>query len=106
VLAGDAAHNVHPLAGQGLNLGLSDVAVLAKTLHEREYWRNVGDEKLLRRYERSRKAEVLVMDSAMDGLQRLFSRQGSGWQAARNWGMNGFEHSGLIKQWVARQAMG
>ena len=105
-LAGDAAHNLHPLAGQGLNLGLSDVATLAKTLHQREYWRHVGDEKLLRRYERSRKAEVAVMDAAMDGLQRLFSRDGASWQAARNWGMRGFEHSGLIKQWVARQAMG
>ena len=105
-LAGDAAHNLHPLAGQGLNLGLSDVATLAKTLHQREYWRHVGDEKLLRRYERSRKAEVAVMDAAMDGLQRLFSRDGASWQAARNWGMKGFEHSGLIKQWVARQAMG
>ncbi len=106
VLAGDAAHNVHPLAGQGLNLGLSDVALLAQILHERAYWRSVGDEKLLRRYERSRKAEVLVMDNTMDGLQRLFSRDDASWQAARNLGMNGFERSGLIKQWVARQAMG
>jgi 2-polyprenyl-6-methoxyphenol hydroxylase-like FAD-dependent oxidoreductase len=105
-LAGDAAHAVHPLAGQGLNLGLADAAALAQILAGREYWRDLGDEKLLRRYERSRKAEVLVMDSTMDGLQRLFSRRGAGWQAARNWGMNGFEHSGLIKQWVARQAMG
>jgi 2-polyprenyl-6-methoxyphenol hydroxylase-like FAD-dependent oxidoreductase len=42
----------------------------------------------------------------MDGLQQLFSRDGAPWQAVRNWGMNGFERSGLVKQWVARQAMG
>jgi 2-polyprenyl-6-methoxyphenol hydroxylase-like FAD-dependent oxidoreductase len=106
ILAGDAAHAMHPLAGQGLNVGLSDVAALAHTLHEREYWRSVGDEKLLRRYERARKAEVLAMGATMDGLQQLFSKGGAPWQAVRNWGMNGFERSGLIKQWVARQAMG
>ena len=105
-LAGDAAHNVHPLAGQGLNLGLADVAALAATLGKREYWRSVGDEKLLRRYERSRKAEVLTMGATMDGLQQLFSQSSAPWQTVRNWGMNGFERSGLIKQWVARQAMG
>ena len=105
-LAGDAAHSVHPLAGQGLNLGLADVAALARTLHEREYWRALGDEKLLRRYQRSRKAEVLTMGAAMDGLHQLFAQSGPPWQAARNWGMNGFERSGPLKQWVARQAMG
>jgi 2-polyprenyl-6-methoxyphenol hydroxylase-like FAD-dependent oxidoreductase len=105
-LAGDAAHNVHPLAGQGLNLGLADVAALAKVLHEREYWRAVGDEKLMRRYERSRKADVMATGATMDGLQQLFSRQGGAWQSARNWGMNGFERSGPLKQWIARQAMG
>lgn len=105
-LAGDAAHSVHPLAGQGLNLGLSDVVALAATLHQREYWRALGDAKLLRRYERSRKAEVLTLSAAMDGLQKLFSQSGGTWQTARNWGMSGFERSGPIKQWVARQAMG
>jgi 2-polyprenyl-6-methoxyphenol hydroxylase-like FAD-dependent oxidoreductase len=106
VLAGDAAHNVHPLAGQGLNLGLGDVAALAAALREREYWRSVGDEKLLRRYERSRKAAVLTMGATMDGLQQLFAQSSVPWAAVRNWGMKGFEHSGPVKQWVARQAMG
>jgi 2-polyprenyl-6-methoxyphenol hydroxylase-like FAD-dependent oxidoreductase len=87
-------------------LGLSDVAALVTILHEREYWRSLGDEKLLRRYERTRQAEVLTLGLTLDGLQQLFSKDGAAWQAARNWGMNCFEHSGLVKQWVARQAMG
>ena len=105
-LAGDAAHNVHPLAGQGLNLGLSDVSALAAILGQRDDWRSVGEAKLLRQYERSRKAEVALMDATMEGLQRLFFQHGAGWQTARNWGMKGFERSGPFKHWVARQAMG
>lgn len=105
VLAGDAAHNVHPLAGQGLNLGLADAAELTRVLHGREYWRGVDDEKLLRRYERTRKAGMLALDVGMDGLQLLFAREGQAWSALRNWGLQGVERSGWLKHWLAQKAM-
>lgn len=105
-LAGDAAHTVHPLAGQGLNLGLADVKALAQVLHEREYWRGLGDEKLLRRYERARQADVLAMGLVTDGLQGLFSHSDARWQALRNWGMNTLGRSRFITAWLTRQAMG
>ncbi len=105
-LAGDAAHTVHPLAGQGLNLGLADAACLASVLAGREYWRGLGDEKLLRRYERARKAEVAAVSAVTDGLQSLFAQTGAPWQSVRNWGMNGFAASTPLKNWLTRRAAG
>ena len=106
VLAGDAAHTVHPLAGQGLNMGLADVAELVAIITGRAYWRSVGDVRLLRQYERARKAEFAVMGQGNDVLQQLFTNRHPVVQAMRGWGMNRFEASGPIKQWVARRAMG
>lgn len=106
VLAGDCAHTVHPLAGQGLNMGLADVAELTQTLVGRPYWRSVADPKLLRQYERARKADFAVLGQANDALQQLFTNPHPALQVLRNWGMNQFESSGPIKQWVARRAMG
>lgn len=106
VLAGDAAHNVHPLAGQGLNIGLADAQALARLLRERDYWRSIGDLRLLRQYERERKAALLPLGMTMDGLQQLFMRREGALQSLRNWGMKGFDLSGPFKDWVARRAMG
>jgi ubiquinone biosynthesis UbiH/UbiF/VisC/COQ6 family hydroxylase len=108
-LAGDAAHTVHPLSGQGLNLGLADVAEMASVLAAvkgKEYWRSAGDVKLLRRYERARKLDALALGTVTDGLQQLFARSESPLQALRNWGMQGFERSGGLKHWVTKRAMG
>jgi 2-polyprenyl-6-methoxyphenol hydroxylase-like FAD-dependent oxidoreductase len=105
-LAGDAAHAMHPLAGQGLNVGLADVAELARVLHGREYWRELGDLRLLRRYERARAADVSAMSWLTDGLFGLFAHSDARVQTLRNWGMNGFERSGPLKQWAARRATG
>jgi ubiquinone biosynthesis UbiH/UbiF/VisC/COQ6 family hydroxylase len=71
-LVGDAAHVVHPLAGQGMNLGFGDVAELAAVMTARESFRDPGDRLLLRRYERARREAVAAMRWTTDGLQKLF----------------------------------
>jgi ubiquinone biosynthesis UbiH/UbiF/VisC/COQ6 family hydroxylase len=72
LLLGDAAHAMHPLAGQGLNLGFGDVATLLDVVAGREPFRDLGDRLLLRRYERARREPVLAMTWTTDALQRLF----------------------------------
>ena len=105
-LAGDAAHAIHPLAGQGLNVGLADVAELVHVIQSKEFWRPLHDLKLLRRYERARQADVQAMGLVTDGLQRLFAQPGPVWQNLRNWGMRGFDRSGPLKHWMTKRAMG
>ncbi len=104
-LAGDAAHTVHPLSGQGLNLGLADVQALARLLTARSSWRSVADMRVLRRYERERKTALLPMRLSTDLLAQLFARHEPGVQALRNWGMQGFDQIGPLKRWMAQQAM-
>jgi ubiquinone biosynthesis UbiH/UbiF/VisC/COQ6 family hydroxylase len=105
-LAGDAAHAVHPLAGQGLNLGLGDAAELASVLAGKEYFRSYGDMRLLRRYERARKGDAAALRVATDGLQRLFALDDERARSLRNWGMRGFEALAPVKSAVMRRAMG
>ena len=105
-LAGDAAHAVHPLAGQGLNLGLGDAAELAQVLAGKEYFRSYGDLRLLRRYERARKGDAAALRIATDGLQRLFALDDERARSLRNWGMRSFEALSPLKSAVMRRAMG
>lgn len=105
-LAGDAAHTMHPLAGLGLNTGLSDVRNLARVLGARERWRSLSDLRLLRRYERACQGEWLQTRLATDALQLLFAHP-SDWAAGlRNRGMSAFDHLAPLKHWVAQLAMG
>jgi 2-octaprenylphenol hydroxylase len=104
-LVGDAAHVIHPLAGQGLNLGLQDVRTLSQVLGEREAVRDAGDWRLLRRYERARAEPILAMDSMVDGLYRLFGAQGGLAARVRTRGLNLTNRLEVVKNLLIRQAM-
>ncbi len=106
VLLGDAAHVVHPLAGQGLNLGLADVAALSQVISQREPWRPLADARLLRRYERQRLAPTLAMGQLTDGLLRLFSREQPAVRELRNRGMSLVNHLPPLKRWLTSRALG
>ncbi len=106
VLLGDAAHVVHPLAGQGLNLGLGDVAALARVLAQRESWRPLGDERLLRRYARERLAPTLAMGELTDALQRLFANSSPAVQGLRNRGLDALDQLTPVKRWLTQRALG
>lgn len=106
-LVGDAAHTIHPLAGQGVNLGLADMASLVQVLSEaQQQQRDIGSEKILRRYERWRRADNRSMLMAMDGFKRLFSTDQSLLCWVRNLGLNLTDRSRPIKRLIMQQALG
>ncbi|MGN6317658.1 UbiH/UbiF family hydroxylase [Trinickia sp.] len=105
-LIGDAAHLIHPLAGQGMNLGLRDAAALADVLAAKESFRDLGDLVLLRRYERARREDIGALTLATDGLQRLFSVPGTLARSVRNAGMSLVGAQPFVKRWLVSAALG
>lgn len=113
VLAGDAAHTVHPLAGQGLNLGLADAALLAQQVIALRNSRGAALafrptatqlQRTLRRYARARKAAALRIATVTDGLHLLYARNNIAASALRNTGLNVVNNLPFAKQWLNQQA--
>ena len=104
-LVGDAAHGVHPLAGQGVNLGFQDSRVLAEELARRSPLERPGDLRLLRRYARARREDVTAMQFVTDGLDRLFASDAPGASWLRNAGMGLVEAQPWVKGALAERAM-
>jgi ubiquinone biosynthesis UbiH/UbiF/VisC/COQ6 family hydroxylase len=105
VLLGDAAHVVHPLAGQGLNLGLADVATLARVIAEREPWRPLDDPRLLRRYARERVMPTWAMGQVTDTLLQLFAHPAPAVRELRNRGLSLVNRLSPVKRWLTARAL-
>lgn len=105
-LVGDAAHVIHPLAGQGMNLGLRDVSEIGRVMAERETMRDHGDLRLLRRYERARREDLLSLTAATDGLHKLFALPGALPRTVRNAGMALVGMTPFIKRLLIKHALG
>jgi 2-octaprenyl-6-methoxyphenol hydroxylase len=106
-LAGDAAHGIHPIAGQGLNLGLRDSAALAQVLVEgARLGLDLGDAQLLSRYERWRSLDTFMVAAATDGLTRLYGLPGRTASAARRFGMGLVQRLGPLKDQFMAEARG
>jgi 2-octaprenylphenol hydroxylase len=106
-LVGDAAHTIHPLAGQGINLGLQDVAVLSEELLiGAQRGLSPGDLPTLLRYQRRRKSDNLLMMAAMDGLKNLFEQRALPLRWIRNTGLRMLDGAPALKRQIMRHAMG
>lgn len=104
LLIGDAAHRIHPMAGQGVNLGFRDVIALIEMIGSRHQYQSVNDKSLLRRYERDRKADIFNMLTLTNGLYYLFEHHNAGVRKARNWGL-AFSNRPMLKKMLVNTAI-
>lgn len=105
ILIGDAAHVMHPLAGQGLNLGLRDVASLGEILESKETFREIDNPVILRRYERARSGDTDILLFVTDQLQKIFSSEASRLKELRNIGMRWCNRSNFLKRQLIKKAL-
>ena len=106
-LVGDAAHGIHPIAGQGLNLGLRDAAALVECITDGvRLGLEPGDAQVLARYERWRASDALMVALATDGLTRLFGVPGKAASLVRRIGMAGVQRAAPLKRWFMDEARG
>ena len=106
-LVGDAAHIIHPIAGQGLNMGLRDVAALAETIaDEARLGLDPGGPEVLERYQRWRRFDTMTMGVATDGLNRLFSNHSDALRLVRDIGLGLVERMPMLKRMFIREAAG
>lgn len=101
VLVGDAAHQVHPMAGQGVNLGFRDVVDFVEIFKAKNQYQLINDSSLLKRYTRLRKADLLNMLLLTDGLYQLFESQNKVMKKVRNWGLSATKQQAIKKMLVA-----
>ncbi len=104
VLAGDAAHRIHPMAGQGVNLGFRDIVDLTEILASRHSCQPINDSGLLKRYARARKADLSNMLMMTNGLYHLFESENAVVKKVRNWGLSATNRP-VIKKMLVKRAV-
>ena len=105
-LVGDAAHGIHPLSGHGINLGYQDAKALAELLAATPEWQDIGNERLLRRYQRARREETVLMQYTTHTLRQIFREKLFGLKPLRNIGMSLTNALPAVKNQLVRYALG
>ncbi len=105
VLVGDAAHQIHPMAGQGVNLGFRDVMKLAQLTTKLHAMHDIGEHIFLRQYERARKADMISMNSLTSGLDYLFATERPVLKKLTNWGLQQITRQPSLKKRLIQQAV-